>query len=231
MSDGPSLSLLVIRVSDIARSAQFYSALRITFQREHHPRGPEHYAAALGEMVFEIYPASERYPVTNTRLGFTVDAIDSVLNKWRSAGTEILSEPTESPWGLRAVVADPDGHRVELLEKPQQNSPTRELLEVYSQDTNYAIIKPPGRQFPGAVIQGDSLSILCSSARRIAEAVRDNKTDDEEFPSEVEDLLHSLLGRLHHYEKTLQRHGIALPYSRPVSKADFIKLTPDDDDA
>lgn len=229
MSDGPSLSLVVIRASDIARSAQFYSALGITFQCEHHPRGPEHYAATFGEMVFEIYPASERYPVTNTRLGFAVDSIDTVLNIWRSAGAEMLSEPTESPWGLRAVVADPDGHRVELVQRPPRNSPTRELLEVYSKETNYAIIKPPGRQFPGAVIQGDSLSILCSSARRIAEAVRDNKTDDEEFPAEVEDLLHSLLGRLRHYEQTLQRHGIRLPYSRPVSEADFIKLTPDDD--
>ena len=30
-------------------------------------------------------------------------------------------------------------------------------LEVYAADSNYAVVKPPGRHYPGAVIQGDGL--------------------------------------------------------------------------
>jgi predicted enzyme related to lactoylglutathione lyase len=29
----------------------------------------------------------------------------------------VISAPKDSDWGRRAVVADPDGHRIELLEK------------------------------------------------------------------------------------------------------------------
>jgi len=117
MSEHPMLSLLVIRVSDIVRSAEFYSVLGISFRREQHGTGPEHFAAMLGETAFEIYPASERFPVTNSRLGFTVDSPDAAVGVWRAAGIEILTEPTDSPWGFRAVVADPDGHRVELVQR------------------------------------------------------------------------------------------------------------------
>ena len=33
-------------------------------------------------------------------------------------------------------------------------------LEVYATDSNYAVVRPPGRHYPCSVIQGDSLSIL-----------------------------------------------------------------------
>jgi predicted enzyme related to lactoylglutathione lyase len=31
-------------------------------------------------------------------------------------GAAVVSPPADSPWGLRAVLADPDGHRVEITE-------------------------------------------------------------------------------------------------------------------
>jgi hypothetical protein len=37
---------------------------------------------------------------------------------------------------------------------------TKMEIEVYSEATNQAVVQMPGRQFPGSVIQGDSLSIL-----------------------------------------------------------------------
>ena len=79
------------------------------------------------------------------------------------------------------------------------------------------------------MIQGDSLSILCHTAKQIAEAVRDGKTDHEDFHYDVEELLHSLAGRLHHYQSVLEKHGQALPFSGPVTEDDYINLTPEDD--
>lgn len=41
-------------------------------------------------------------------------------------------------------------------------------LEVYSDASNSAVIQTPGRRFPGSVIQGDSLAILCEDLRNVA---------------------------------------------------------------
>ncbi|MEM9007379.1 MAG: VOC family protein [Cyanobacteria bacterium P01_F01_bin.86] len=116
MYNHPTLSLMVIRVSDIDRSAAFYSALGLTFKREQHGSGPEHFSTWMGETVFELYPASERFPITTSRIGFKVVSIAAVLEVWRQSGCKVISEPKETPWGLRTVVADPDGHRIELTQ-------------------------------------------------------------------------------------------------------------------
>ena len=117
MSDTPALSLIVIRVADIDRSAAFYSALGFTFEREQHGSGPKHYSTMANNIVFELYPASGRFPVTTLRMGFFVSSIDAVLQVWRQSDCKVLSEPKDSPWGLHAVVADPDGHRIELTQQ------------------------------------------------------------------------------------------------------------------
>jgi hypothetical protein len=97
-------------------------------------------------------------------------------------------------------------------------------LEVYSDETNYAVIKPPGRQFPGCVIQGDSLRILCRSAQRIAEHAKEGTTDDDECLLEIEDLVNSLIDRLRHYQTVLHAHGLSLPYFGELSEADYVRF-------
>ena len=118
MHQHPTLSLLVLRVSDIERSVEFYSAVGLNFECEQHGTGPKHFSASVGDTVFELYPATERFPATASRVGFAVASITSVLDSWRQTGIEILSEPKDSPYGIRAVVSDPDGHRVELTQRP-----------------------------------------------------------------------------------------------------------------
>jgi lactoylglutathione lyase len=68
-------------------------------------------------VVFEIYPApADEPPVTSVRLGFTVAALDRLLETLLDAGGKLISEPLDSPSGRRAVVADPEGRRLELTE-------------------------------------------------------------------------------------------------------------------
>ncbi len=102
-----------------------------------------------------------------------------------------------------------------------------EQLEVYSREANYAVIKPPGRSYPGRVIQGDSLGILCRMAKHIAESVRHGETTDEEFLGNVEQLANSLIGRMLHYQQVLSAHGIDFPHVWPFSESDLVKLVPD----
>jgi hypothetical protein len=70
----------------------------------------------------------------------------------------------------------------------------------------------PGRNFPGCVIQGDSLSILLSSAEVVLDLAK--QAGHEELIEEATDLVGSLAGRLAHYENVLKAHGIGLPYHR-----------------
>jgi lactoylglutathione lyase len=112
------LSLVVIRAKDIDRLAVFYTALGLQFTRHRHGQGPEHLSTTLGETVFEIYPAQSANESTiATRLGFSVTSLAETLNHLKKLGITVLVEPSNTPFGRRAVVKDFEGHKIELYEK------------------------------------------------------------------------------------------------------------------
>lgn len=111
----PVANLLVIRSPDIDHAVTFYQRMGMLLTRHAHANGPEHYAADICGFVFEIYP--QRTPedtTTNVRLGFHVDDVDAVVEMLREIGATVVSEPTDTEWGRRAVVKDFDNHTVEL---------------------------------------------------------------------------------------------------------------------
>lgn len=85
-------------------------------------------------------------------------------------------------------------------------------LEVFSEASNHGIVRMPGRQFPGCVIQGDSLSVLCGLARSIQERISGQL--DEDLAGDVSELLQLLEDRQRHYEAVLSQHKIKLPYTK-----------------
>jgi lactoylglutathione lyase len=112
-----ALNLVVLRSPDMARAAAFYSRLGVKFSRHRHGSGPEHLSAELPGAVFEIYPATPDGPSTlGTHIGFRVPSVDAALAALADQPGAILLPAKDSEWGRRAVVADPDGHRVELLQ-------------------------------------------------------------------------------------------------------------------
>jgi catechol 2,3-dioxygenase-like lactoylglutathione lyase family enzyme len=112
------LNLTVIRSADIHASARFYQNLGLKFELHSHGSGPKHYATLDSDITFEIYPASEKFPVSvGTRLGFEVSNCEKLSQTLLDEGYQIKSQPKDSPWGMRAVFADPDGHAVELISK------------------------------------------------------------------------------------------------------------------
>jgi lactoylglutathione lyase len=112
-----SLNLVVIRSPDIEMLSQFYSTLGLEFIKHAHGSGPEHYSAESAGIVLEIYPQADAAACTTaTRLGFKVDSLDSLLPLLAERGANIVSPAKDSPWGKRAVITDPVGHKVELVE-------------------------------------------------------------------------------------------------------------------
>lgn len=112
---GVRCNLTVIRSTDIERAARFYRALGLTLSLHSHGGGPAHYAHERDGHTFEIYPLADGAQATSsTRIGFAVALIDETIVELLSAGGRLVQSPSDSPWGRRAIVMDPDGHRVEL---------------------------------------------------------------------------------------------------------------------
>jgi lactoylglutathione lyase len=114
----PTLSLVVLRSSNLERAVAFYSCFGLQFTKHRHGTGPEHFSAELSGCVFELYPESVNGPSTlGSRIGFTVTSVDAAIAALKEFPAAVVSPAKYSEWGRRAVVADPDGHRVELLQR------------------------------------------------------------------------------------------------------------------
>lgn len=126
MSPPARLNLVVLRVADIDRSADFYRLLGLQFTKHTHGSGPGHYASEADGFVLELYPASPEQPVSaSTRIGFAVADVDAAASALGAvAGARVVSAPKDSEWGRRAVVADLDGHRVELVGDARRGAET-----------------------------------------------------------------------------------------------------------
>ena len=84
-------------------------------------------------------------------------------------------------------------------------------LEVYSQSINRGVIRMPSQNFPGLLLQGETLSTLSRLARSVHEQAQ--KTTDAELIETSRELTDTLQKLVSHFEATLTRHNIPLPYS------------------
>ena len=110
-----TLTLLVIRSSDIEVLKNFYENFGMEFRREQHGNGPVHYSTILDGMVLEIYPITAPGQMADkNRLGFKVEHLDAVVAELKKQHIPILSLPKQTPFGLRATIKDPEGRTVEL---------------------------------------------------------------------------------------------------------------------
>ena len=91
-----------------------------------------------------------------------------------------------------------------------------DTAEILSHVSNSAIVRLPGRQFPGVVVQGDTLSKLFDGARYML--LEFKRLRDEERYYEALMLAEQLQGQLLHYEAVLAQRGMCLPYALPVNQ-------------
>ena len=106
------LNLLVLRCKNIEHTKVFYEKLGLTFKKEKHGKGAEHYSTYMGEMVLELYPLKKALEIEQSRLGFSVE-----LEVYESMKDEVLST-YEFDGQYVLVVQDPDGRKVELVYFP-----------------------------------------------------------------------------------------------------------------
>ncbi|GAA5146143.1 hypothetical protein GCM10023321_05150 [Pseudonocardia eucalypti] len=91
--------LLVLYTQRITECREFYTRLGLTFVREQHGIGPEHYAATLADgLVLELYPGTPERATGALRLGFELEP----------------GGPAEGTGLAEGVHRDPDGRAVEV---------------------------------------------------------------------------------------------------------------------
>ena len=80
-------------------------------------------------------------------------------------------------------------------------------VEIFSDETNSAVIRHPNSRFPGVLIQGDTMSNYCRLADEACLAVK-NGGDAFQVANELRNLLRD---QLNHYKQVLGEHDIPLP--------------------
>jgi len=110
------LKLIVIRTGNLERLAKFYNGLGLSLEYHKHGNSPYHYSGNLGETVLEIYPlAKGQEKVDNHfRIGLGVDNFNEIIADLKADNTTFIMDPTDTEFGLMAIVLDPDNRKVEL---------------------------------------------------------------------------------------------------------------------
>jgi predicted RNase H-like HicB family nuclease len=83
-----------------------------------------------------------------------------------------------------------------------------EPVEIYSDATNAVIIRHPERNFPGVLIQGDTLHSLRNMA---ATALASTEPGTEHW-HDLKELADDLQSRINFYSQVMREHGLQLPF-------------------
>src|SRR5450756_1452776 len=110
------LILLVIRSAIPERLSEFYTLLGLTFEYHRHGNSPYHYSAHIGPTLLEIYPlAKGQEKVDNTiRLGFAIEHFPNMIEELVRQQIPFHQAPAATEWGVMAIIADPEGRKIEL---------------------------------------------------------------------------------------------------------------------
>ena len=130
-----ALNLVVLRTHDLERSRRFYEAIGLKFQLSDYGYGAQSMQGPVPpdaplvldvkregipppHTYLEIHTLSKDEVIPRQQIGFFVGSVDAGVKAAVEAGGTLLTKPAKWPYGWRAAVADPDGHRVELSEDP-----------------------------------------------------------------------------------------------------------------
>lgn len=85
-----------------------------------------------------------------------------------------------------------------------------ESVEIYSDATNMAVMKHPGRAYPGVLVQGDTLHSMVASLRYV---IGNGDCLPDEAAGRLQEVAERLEDMLTHYRSVLAANQIQLPFS------------------
>ncbi|MFL5963742.1 MAG: VOC family protein [Gaiellaceae bacterium] len=113
------LRLVMLMVSDMSRSVAFYrDVLELDVEYESEPWSQ----VRAGDVSIGLHHSSEGRSMNQdggAELGFYVDDVQIALDAVRERGAEVVQEVKHEEWGVLAVIKDPDGYTIQILELEQ----------------------------------------------------------------------------------------------------------------
>jgi lactoylglutathione lyase len=110
-------SFPILQVADMSRALAFYRDL-LGFEPTYQfpsAEDPQFVSLELDGGKLGLGVAERPVETATIAIWLYTDDVDAAVGELREAGTRVISEPADQPWGERiASVADPDGYTIHL---------------------------------------------------------------------------------------------------------------------
>ncbi len=110
-----NLGIVTLYVNDIAREKSFYKEV-IGLPVDEENLGPAFTMLQLSSgplfalQSIAVLPPGQAHPAGSFEIGFEVDDVDATYAVWKAKGVEMVSAPTDKPFGREFLAKDPEGH-------------------------------------------------------------------------------------------------------------------------
>lgn len=113
------IGAVILLVSDMKRSVRFYRDVLGMPMKE---RSKDWAEFSERGTVVALHPArKKRFPKNNSMLvGFSVSDFDDVCASLKRKKVRFYKKPKEEPFGKHAIIKDPDGHLISIIQMPQE---------------------------------------------------------------------------------------------------------------
>lgn len=108
--------ITLFKSADIDLTKLFYHSFGLTFKKEKHGSGPEHYSFSCRDALFEIYPESPEIE-SNICLRIEVSSLATCLSDAVKYKGTIIEPALERNGSYNALIKDPDGRIIRLIQK------------------------------------------------------------------------------------------------------------------
>jgi len=113
------IGAVILLVSDIKRSIKFY---RDILQMEMKEKSKDWVEFSTRGTVLALHPSrKKRFNKTKSMLvGFSVSDFDDICAGLKKKKVKFFKKPKEEPFGKHAIIQDPDGHLISIMQMPQE---------------------------------------------------------------------------------------------------------------
>jgi predicted enzyme related to lactoylglutathione lyase len=113
------IGAVILLVSDMKRSTKFY---RDTLGMKLKKQSKDWTEFSEGGTVLAIHPARKKKIKKNNSMlvGFSVSDFEDVMEGLKKKKAKFYKKPKEEPFGKHAIIQDPDGHLISIVQMPQE---------------------------------------------------------------------------------------------------------------
>lgn len=113
------IGAVILLVSDMKRSTKFY---RDTLGMKLKQQSKDWTEFSEGGTVLALHPSSKKRIKKNNSMlvGFSISDFDDVVSSLKKKKVKFYKKPKEEPFGKHAIIQDPDGHLISIVQMPQE---------------------------------------------------------------------------------------------------------------